>query len=248
MGAAPCRLVPVASRPDAEEAFRTLFAEHWPEFVFHDQGVKPYLSRRDEYFADLDFLLVDADDRIVAAGYGVPLRWDGTPQGLPTGYTDALASAVEGHEASERPDTFVVMGGMVRADEQGRGWAGRLIAALRDHAVDAGLSRVIAPVRPTAKATYPTIPIEAYAHWRRPDDTPFDPWLRTHERVGGTIIGVAPRSQTLTGSVTEWSEWTGLALPGSGDYVIPDGLALLHVDRDADTGVYHEPNVWVRHR
>jgi len=47
--------------------------------------------------------------------------------------------------------------------------------------------------------------------------------------------------------VAEWESWTGLPLPGSGDYVIPDGLAVLHVDRDADLGSYHDPNVWMRH-
>jgi hypothetical protein len=36
-------------------------------------------------------------------------------------------------------------------------------------------------------------------------------------------------------------------VPASGDHVIPQGLEVLHVDRGADTGVYHEPNVWMRH-
>ncbi|MFC7547294.1 hypothetical protein [Plantactinospora sp. GCM10030261] len=187
-------------------------------------------------------------ERIVAAGWGVPLRWHGTVEDLPAGYTDSLARAVLGHESRVRPDTLVVMGGMVRTDEQGRGWAGRLVAAMRDLAVARGLRRVIAPVRPTAKVRYPLIPIESYATWRRPDGEPFDPWLRTHVRLGGSIIGTAPRSQTMTGTVTEWESWTGLPLPGSGDFVIPDGLSTLRVDRLADTGVYHEPNVWVRHR
>ncbi|MFB9238931.1 hypothetical protein ACFFWC_25960 [Plantactinospora siamensis] len=238
----------MASRNDAAEVFGKLFTEHWPEFIGQDQGVKPYLQRRAEYFSDLDFFLLNDAERIVAAGWGVPLRWSGAVDDLPSGYTDALARSVLGHEAGERPDTFVVMGGMVRSDEQGRGWAGRLVAALRDHAVERGLGRVIAPVRPTAKARYPITTIEAYASWRRPDGEPFDPWLRTHLRIGGTMLSVAPRSQTMTGTVAEWEEWTGLALPGSGDYVIPDGLSTLRIDRGADTGVYHEPNIWVRHR
>ena len=36
--------------------------------------------------------------------------------------------------------------------------------------------------------------------------------------------------------------------PESGDYVIPQGLALLSVDRVAGIGTYFEPNVWIRHR
>ena len=106
---------------------------------------------------------------------------------------------------------------------------------------------MIAPVRPTLKQRYPVTPIETFAAWTRADGLPLDPWVRTHVRLGASVLGCAPRSQTITGSVAEWESWTGLDLPSSGEYVIPDGLALLSVDRDADTGVYHEPNIWMRH-
>jgi hypothetical protein len=39
-----------------------------------------------------------------------------------------------------------------------------------------------------------------------------------------------------------------MALPVSGEYVFPDGLALVAVDHDADRALYWEPNIWVRHR
>jgi hypothetical protein len=52
----------------------------------------------------------------------------------------------------------------------------------------------------------------------------------------------------MTGTVSEWEGWTGMALPSTGDYVIPGGLSVLHIDRDEDRGSYVEPNVWVRHR
>jgi hypothetical protein len=35
--------------------------------------------------------------------------------------------------------------------------------------------------------------------------------------------------------------------PSSGPYVIPGGLSTLEIDREADTGTYHEPNIWMRH-
>jgi hypothetical protein len=56
-----------------------------------------------------------------------------------------------------------------------------------------------------------------------------------------------PRSMLITGSVTEWESWTGLALPESGDYVFPEGLAPLTVDVAADRCTYWEPNVWMVH-
>jgi hypothetical protein len=84
--------------------------------------------------------------------------------------------------------------------------------------------------------------------WTRPDGTALDPWIRTHQRLGARIIAAAPASQTMTGTVSEWEQWTGMAFPESGDYVIPRGLSPLHVDKDADQGVYVEPNVWMQHK
>ena len=39
------------------------------------------------------------------------------------------------------------------------------------------------------------------------------------------------RSLQITGTVGEWESWTGITFPESGDYVFPDGLTAVHVDR-----------------
>jgi hypothetical protein len=52
----------------------------------------------------------------------------------------------------------------------------------------------------------------------------------------------------MTGAVAEWEDWSRLALPSSGAYTIPQGLSVLHVDRETDLGTYVEPNIWVQHR
>ncbi|MGW4762053.1 hypothetical protein ACWEPD_10260 [Streptomyces pseudogriseolus] len=120
--------------------------------------------------------------------------------------------------------------------------------ALCTVAEEAGRERGVAPVRPTVKARYPLTPIETSMRWTREDGSALDPWIRTHQRLGATLVSAAPESQVMTGTVAEWERWTGLAFPETGDYVIPEGLALLHVDRESDEGVYREPNVWMRHR
>jgi hypothetical protein len=38
-----------------------------------------------------------------------------------------------------------------------------------------------------------------------------------------------------------------LVLAETGDYVFPAGLATVHIDREADTGEYWEPNIWIIH-
>ncbi|WP_410785878.1 hypothetical protein [Kribbella sp. C-35] len=239
-------LIPVAQGPQYDDEAEQRFAEEWPEFIFHDEGVKPYRERRVEYFRDWEFYLV-AEDRLIAGCWGVPIAWDGTVADLPGGFTDSLGRSVTSYEENVVPNTFVLMAAAVRSDEQGRGHAGRVITAVRDRAVANGLGQVIAPVRPTLKSRYPLTPIETFMTWTRADGLPLDPWLRTHVRLGATLLAPAPASQTMTGTVEDWEKWTKMPFPSTGTYTIPEGLTTLAIDRDADTGVYVEPNIWLRH-
>jgi hypothetical protein len=38
-----------------------------------------------------------------------------------------------------------------------------------------------------------------------------------------------------------------MPFPESGDYIVPDALNVLHVDREQDHAVYREENLWVEH-
>jgi hypothetical protein len=38
-----------------------------------------------------------------------------------------------------------------------------------------------------------------------------------------------------------------MSFPESGEYWFPNGLATVGIDREACTGTYWEPNVWMRH-
>lgn len=239
-------LIPAAEGPQYDAEAEQRFAEDWPEFIFHDEGVTPYRERRVEYFPDWEFYLV-AEDRLIAGCWGVPIAWDGTVADLPGGFTDSLGRSVTSYEENVVPNTFVLMAAAVRSDEQGRGHAGRVITAVRDRAVANGLSQVIAPVRPTLKSRYPLTPIETFMTWTREDGLPLDPWLRTHVRLGATLLAPAPASQTMTGTVEDWEKWTKMPFPSTGTYTIPDGLTTLTIDREADAGLYIEPNIWLRH-
>jgi hypothetical protein len=106
---------------------------------------------------------------------------------------------------------------------------------------------LVAPVRPSLKQRYPLTPIERYIEWRRDDGLLFDPWLRSHERLGAEIVGIAQDSLVSEGSVTDFEEWCGLQFPESGEYVVEGALVPVEIDREHDRGVYREPNVWMRH-
>lgn len=51
----------------------------------------------------------------------------------------------------------------------------------------------------------------------------------------------------IEGPVAQWEEWTGLAFPESGAYVVPGAHVPVEVDREWNVGGYAEPNVWMRH-
>jgi hypothetical protein len=144
-------------------------------------------------------------------------------------------------------DTLCAFAAEVAPDARQRGLAAELLAGMTEVARRHDLRRLIAPVRPSWKERYPLAPIERYITWRREDGQLLDPWIRLHERLGARVATALPNSMRITGSVRDWESWTGLALPESGRYVFPQGLAALVVDHDADTGTYWEPNVWMIH-
>lgn len=242
------QIVTTADRPDLEDQAGAAFRPGWPEFIFHDPVSNKHISRVSSYFQRYDILLLE-DGAVVAGGWGVPIRWDGTAGDLPAdGYDGAMVSAVAGHENSVQSDTLCIMAAAVRADRQGGGLAGRTLTALRERAAETGLQRVIAPVRPLLKARYPLTAMAAFAGWTRPDGLHLDPWIRTHQRLGAGILGPAERSMTITGTVTDWEEWAGMAFPETGRYVVPDALDLVSIDRAGNSGTYVEPNLWMRHQ
>ena len=240
-------VVRCADRPDLEDETRAALRTVWPEYIFHDEISGRYRERVEKYFPRYDLLLLD-DGRVVGGGWGVPFRWDGTVPDLPAGYDGGLVRSVDGHEHGDQPDTLSIMAAAVATDQQGRGLAGKVLTALRDVAAEAGLDAVICPVRPTLKIRYPLTSMADFAIWHRDDGLHLDPWIRTHQRLGATILAPALDSMVITGTVAEWESWTGMAFPQTGTYVVPETLDVVTIDRDADLGTYREPNLWMRHR
>jgi hypothetical protein len=83
---------------------------------------------------------------------------------------------------------------------QSKGLAPVILRAMTRLTREAGLRHLIAPVRPSRKEQYPTIPVERYAHWARDDGSPFDAWIRVHVRLGARIHQVSPDESAPTGS------------------------------------------------
>jgi GNAT superfamily N-acetyltransferase len=240
------QVITTSERPDLEKQGKAALLPGWPQFVLHDHVSAGLIGRAAEYFPQFDVRLLE-DGEVVAGGWAVALRWKGTADSLPGGYDGALISAIAGHESAVRPDTLCAMAAAVRPDRRGAGLGGQVLSALRARALRAGLDRMIAPVRPVLKSRYPLTPMASFARWTRDDGFHVDPWIRTHQRLGATILCPAPRSMVVTGTVAEWEDWAGLAFPETGRYVVPGALDLVDIDTRLDQGSYAETNLWMRH-
>ncbi len=228
-------VVRYADRPDLRERRGEL--NGFPAYMDHNAMGWKYWGRLYDDFPAFQLALEDGDE-LVAEVHALPVHVDAE---LPAGWDDAFERGMELGDGN----VLCLLAIAVQPHRRGSGIARTLIDAARAAAREAGLVAVIAPVRPTLKASYPLIPIEQYVMWRRDDGAHFDPWIRVHERAGGEIVQPAPRSMVIEAPVAEWEAWTEMRFPAHGTYVVRGMLAPLEV-RDG-VGVHVEPNVWLRH-
>ena len=237
-----------AERPELRARWSELIAPAWPEFMLHDEICNRYWSCLTGRFPDGQFYLCDeATGAVLGVGNTVPVAWDGTVDGLPGGVDDILIRAFGDEGPLFPPTTLSALQAVVVGEQRGRGLSSAIIREMGTVARRHGFSGLIAPVRPTWKSRYPLTPMERYIRWVREDGLPYDPWLRVHRRLGADILAVAEESMIVTGTAAEWQEWTELAFPDSGPYVVPGALVPVMFDRERDSGRYVEPNVWMQH-
>jgi hypothetical protein len=241
--------VALAERPELAAAIPDVLASRWPAFM---------LAGRPGHQVDLgqllavdapqhQILLVDAADEVLGVGLSIPLEWDGTVSGLPGGWDAAVTASADLLACGRTPTMVSALSVTIKPGAAGQGHAASIVRGLKAAAAAAGAPGLLVPVRPVYKPRYPLVPFTEYVAWRGPGGEVFDPWLRLHVSLGARILAIAEASLTVTGTVAEWESWSGLAMPASGEYVIPGGQVPLTVDVTADQCVYQEPNVWVFH-
>jgi hypothetical protein len=241
-------VVTLAARPDLADAIPSVLASRWPAFMLAGRpGHDVDLARLAVEAPEHQVLLLDGADEVLGVGLSVPLHWDGTTAGLPAGWDGAVTAGAGLLARGGAPTAVSALSITLAPAATGRGLAAGMIGALKHAAARAGATALIAPVRPVLKCRHPRTPMARYLTWRTGDGRVFDPWVRLHLDLGGTLLGVAYPSMTISGTVAEWQEWTGVPMPASGGYEIPGGLAPLVVDAAAGRGVYREPNVWIAH-
>jgi GNAT superfamily N-acetyltransferase len=233
-------------RPDLEEQAERMNGEGWPTFLLH--GDVAHWGALFDDFAEYQVLFCEPADTLIALGHTVPFVWDGTPKDLPCTMSEIMERAIRTRRDLSTPNTLSALAALVTPSHQRRGLSAEVLRTMRSLAEERGMHSLVAPVRPTLKSSYPLTPFERYVGWERDDGSPFDLWLRVHWRLGAEFLKIMPESLTVTGTVAEWEEWTGMGFPESGEYVVPGALQPITIDREQNVGTYSDPNVWMRHK
>jgi GNAT superfamily N-acetyltransferase len=246
----------LAERPDLRaQLFSAEFQSGLPEFMRHDPTATLYFNdgNLDRY---VDFALAAVDrerpDRAIARAFSVPFAFrDGSAERaeLPEdGWDGVIRWASRAGAARRPPNAVSALEINVLAPYRGRGIAQLMLAAMQENTRARGFADLYAPLRPSDKDLEPLTPFADYIVRRRGDGLPYDSWVRTHVRVGATIVRVAPCSMVIAGTLAEWSGWTGMAFAESGPAIVPGALSPVHVSIEQNHAVYIEPNLWIHHR
>ena len=237
-----------AERPELVSRLHEI-NENWPDFMTRDPIGMSLFSQVREDFPEYCVVATDGE-RVVARGQSVPFDAESPDrvQFPAQGWDGVLVWAAADHRHGRPTTTASALDITIDADHLGQGLSHRMLAALRTAVAKQGHDTLLAPVRPTAKHLEPRVPMTDYVKRHRADGLPTDPWLRVQVRAGGTVESVAPASMTISGSLGEWRQWTGLPFDSDGEIEVPGALVPVHCDPAHDYAVYVEPNVWVRHR
>lgn len=234
----------LSERPDLIDQVANLDNRSWPVFLQH--GDADNRHQLYEAFSETVLILLSSD-QVIGAGFTVPIKWGGGVTSLPETIDDVLERGLAIQNSKLPANTLVPIAALVDPSVQGEGLSASILLEMKALAKRLGLTSLVVPVRPTYKSKYPIQSIQSYASWLRDDGLYYDPWLRVHQKLGAKAIHIANCTLTVKGSIAQWSQWTDMIFPHSGQYIVPGALSTLEIDKANDCGIYREPNVWMKH-
>lgn len=240
-----------AQRPDLLDECEQFLDKLWPQFMSESAVSDEYWERLDnEPNSQFQFIATVNDndeDKVIGIIRSVPFLWtdDDFTKLAEMGWDDIFNFAMGNQCGGESYISAL----SVTVDPQYRGHQipDLLINALKHAAKAYGAKAIIVPVRPTLKHRYPLQDFDSYCTWKNAQGEPFDPWIRTHWRLGATVLGPVYRSMVIKSAIINWEAWTGMRFPQSGKYIVPNALVPVIIDVERQQGEYIEPNLWMLH-
>jgi amino acid adenylation domain-containing protein len=247
IGNRPYRLFTLAQRPDLGNTMRAVYSDGWPAYFAGETAMRPLWQRIFSEAPTLQLALVAEDGRFAAAANAVSLRWNGRIETLPAGWTEGLRLALDQSTESGTPNTLMLLAVAVAYEFRGRGLSLGMLEVSKVAAAGLGFERILVAVRPSDKAQHPEVSFADWCELRRGDSQLVDSWLRTHERAGGRMLAICPRSQRIEGTCSDWERWTGWRAEKSGTAAIPYTLQPAEIDIERDSIAYYDPAAWFEH-
>ena len=230
-------------RPDLLGKLQKLNRKSWPDFIIY--GDTYSWDRLYTELSDFLLLLTNNNDLLIGGGFTVPVVWNQKLDDLPSSIEKIIVNGLESKR--ESANTLIAIAALVDKRFRGKGISAEIVKQIKSLAIKCKFKNLIIPVRPTLKTLYPLQGIESYSKWRNKDGLFYDSWLRTHQRLGATVMKCVDSTLEIKGTIGDWEKWTGMVFPESGEYVVKGALQPVQIDVESNVGVYNEPNVWMRH-
>ena len=230
-------------RADLSGKLKALNRTSWPEFIYCGDSYS--WSRYYDNLSEYILVLTDDDDALIGGGFTVPAVWNGILDDLPSTIEDIIENGLE--TKGTKVNTLIPVAALVDKRHRGRNLSTEILKQMKKTAVQRGFQHLVIPVRPTWKTRYPLQSIENYSKWQTKDGMFYDPWLRTHQRLGAKVMKCVQSTLKIEGAIEDWEKWTGMVFPETGEYIVKGALQPITIDVEAGVGVYNEPNVWMQH-
>ncbi|MCX4027071.1 hypothetical protein H0A36_13680 [Endozoicomonas sp. SM1973] len=207
--------------------------EHWPNT---QKEILPLLQHLRYQF------LIKLNGNAVGYYATLPLYTDLSQNVLSNyGYSWALQASLERNV--KQANTLCAIAAVLSPNFKGIGLSRVLVELLKNTAISFNYKRLIVPVRPTLKSSFPHEDMQTYINRQRDDGQAFDPWIRAHQTGGGIMRNICHHSICVITKKSRWENWLRHSL-NEGDNIIPGGLAPLNISSSTQLGSYIEPNIW----
>ena len=165
------------------------------------------------------FFLVQTTTRdVIGAGMVGHFWWDGNPDSLPGGWSDAVRKLYLDFVTASKVNTRILLSAWLDKGHRGARLAERLVRGMLEAGGDEQAEYCVLPGLPTSRTRdreLAEMPFEEFARRTGPDGMPEDPWIGLHLRMGGGSSSTPTGLIDSCGNCAHWrtSELTSTSFP-----------------------------------
>lgn len=227
--------------------YNDAISKAFPQIISESPVIKRNWSKLERYFPQHQQFLISAEDQLIGFINTVPFHFDKALSKLPdTGWDWMFEKGITDYENSVKPNYLGGLQVIVRQEFQKQGYSKRILNHAKTIFKTLGYDNLLIPIRPTKKHEFPAMAMTSYLNLKEKGEI-FDPWIRTHVKGGAEVIKVCKQSMTMKGDVEFWEAMLQRKILQSGKHKLEGALELISIDFENDTGVYREPNVWIKY-